>query len=124
MKMNPHRSVVTPSFRKVIDTEVWGQNGKFALSQMALGVHSSNAPSPFPRRKEDTCQSRMLNRLNRITPMESRQRVANPQGAVNSPAGVGSPKKRMPAAERQQVTGRIGHYPRRKPADVGLVDCP
>src|SRR5712691_1454111 len=39
-------------------------------------------------------------------------------------SGKRRPKKRRPAAERRRefITGWIGHLPRRKPADVGLVD--
>ena len=96
MKMNPHRSVVTPGFRNVVDTEVMGKEWELRTFSKIIGLRHPMMPSPIPRRKEDTYQSRMSNRLNRITPMESQQRVANPQGAVNSPAGVGGSKKRMP----------------------------
>lgn len=64
--------------------------------QWAEQFSCARSTSPPLRRKEGTCRNRMLTGLNRTTPMESRQRVTNPQGAVNSPAGAGSPKKRRP----------------------------
>src|SRR5436305_13750891 len=41
-------------------------------------------------------------------------------------SGKRRPNKRRPAAERQResITGWIGRLPRRKPADVGLVNWP
>ena len=77
--------------------------------------------SPLLRRIDGTYRSRMLIGLNRITPTGS----ANNGGcqAVRRgqfPSGCRKPQE----ANCRPVMGRIGQYPRRKPADVGLVGRP
>ena len=98
--MNPYRSVVKYNLRNVTDTEAMGIEKMAVFFSKEQGSVFDPLLLTFPRRIEDTYKGRVLTRLNRKTPMESRQRVAKPQGAVNSPVGVGSPKKRMPTCNR------------------------
>lgn len=74
--------------------------------------------SPLLRRKEGIYGSRMLTGLNRITPIGSAS-DGGCQAARHGqfPSGCRKPQE----ANCRPVMGRIGPYPRRKPADVGLV---
>lgn len=60
--------------------------------------------------------------------MESPQGVAKPQGAVNSPSGVGNPKKQTPVLERARKSAkglmdkvRLRSYGRMNTATTNLV---
>jgi hypothetical protein len=85
--------------------------------------------APRPRSIDGTPPGRISSVWNVETPMESgggRPPVSRPVRKVDPPVGIGTSKKRMPAAERQReyITGWIGQYPVRKDADVDVVSHP
>lgn len=72
-----------------------------------------------------THPGRVSMQRNVVTPMGSGRGVAcpvgRPQGRLNSAAGVGWPKKLMPAAERQQETEECGWLFRRLRRITGRI---
>src|SRR5438046_593085 len=77
-----------------------------------------------PRSTEDTHPGRCSVERNVETPLRSGLAGKPDARRAEVRSGTRRPKKRRPAAERRRefITGWIGHVPRRKPADVGLVD--
>jgi hypothetical protein len=75
LKVNESESSVKRRYTRLLKRGCYGSMGrKGAVVTAPYRAGDFSLPcttSPFPRRKEGTYQNRMLNRLNRITPMES-----------------------------------------------------
>jgi hypothetical protein len=116
--------------RWLIQTAMMGQGRTPTFSSASdWGPHCSSIRTPRPRSIEGILPSRISPVRNVATPMESDDGRCVSKPIVRTAqysSGTGRPKKRIPAAERQQefITGWIGQYPPRKGADVGLVNRP